>query len=76
MNEYNMAKMGGIYGRDGESIVFVVIYEEIDMSRISNEKRECLESESYLAYSQEVEDRPYFLEMLSRSPIEKKNDLF
>ena len=74
MYEFNMARMEGIYGRDGESIVFVLMYEEIDMSRISEEMRECLESESYLAYPQEEEERPYFWEMLSRSLKEKKND--
>ena len=73
MYEFNMARMEGIYGRDGESIVFVVMYEEIDTSRISEEMRECLESESYLAYPQEEEERPYFWEMLTRPLTDIRN---
>ena len=67
MYEFNMARMEGIYGRNGESIIFVVMYEEIDVLQISEEMRDCLESESYLAYPQEQEERPYFWEMLARS---------
>ena len=67
MYEFNIARMEGIYGRDGESIIFVVMYEEIDISRISGEIRECLETESYLAYPKEEEERPYFWEMLTRA---------
>ena len=66
MYEFNMARMEGIYGR-GESILFVVMFEEINIFRISDEMRECLESESYLAYPQEEEERLYFWEMLTRS---------
>ena len=67
MYEFNMARMEGIYGRNGESIIFVVMYEEIDVLQISGEMRDCLESESYLAYPQEQEERPYFWKMLARS---------
>ena len=68
-----MARMEGMYGRDGESIVFVVMHEEIDISRISEEMRECLESESYLAYPQEEEEIPYFWEMLTRALTDHRN---
>ena len=73
MYEFNMARMEGIYGRDGESIVFILMYEEIDISRISEEMRECLESESYLAYPQEEEENPYFWEMLTRALKDNRN---
>ena len=73
MYEFNMARMEGIYGRDGENVVFVVMYEEIDISRISEEMRECLESESYLAYPQE--ERHYFWEMLIPSLLGNRNRL-
>ena len=73
MYEFNMTRMEGLYGRDGVSIVFVAMYEEIDISRISEEMRECLESESYLAYPQEEEERPHFWEMFTRTLIDHKN---
>ena len=74
MYEFNMARMEGLYGRNGESIIFIVMYEEIDITRITDEMRECLESESYLSYPKEEEERPYFWEMLTRTLSDTRND--
>ena len=70
------SEMEGIYGRDGENVVFIVMYEEIDIIRISEEMRACLELESYLAYPQEEDERPHFWKMLIRALLGNRNRLF
>ena len=67
MYEFNMARMERIYSRDGENILFIVMYEDVDMSLVSIEMRECLESESYLAYPQDEAEMPYFWRMLRQA---------
>ena len=62
--EFNMARMESIYSRGGENTVFVVLFENIDITLVSQEMRDYLDSESYLAYPREEEDRPYFWQML------------
>ena len=61
MYEFNMARMEGIHEIARESI------------RISGEMRECLESESYLAYPKEEEERPYFWEILTRALTDNRH---
>lgn len=64
--EFNMARMESIYSRGGDNVVFVVMYEDIDMNQISPEMRECLESESYLAFPEDEEERVYFWQTLKK----------
>ena len=66
MYEFNMGRMESIFSRNGENIIIVVKYADIDMTRVSPELQECLESESYLEYPAEAAEQPYFWEMLVR----------
>ena len=65
--EFNMARMEGIYSREGGNVIYVVMYQPVDMSVMSPEMRECFESESYSQYPQDEEERPYFWHMLVRA---------
>ena len=67
MYEFNMARMESIYSRGDENIIFVVKFGDFDITRASPELRECLESESYLAYPKNENERPYFWQMLVAS---------
>ena len=62
--EFNMARMESIYSRDGENTVFVVMYDDIDMTYISHEMRQCLESESFLKFPDDESEMQYFWHML------------
>ena len=65
--EFNMARMESIYSREGENVVFVIMYEDIDMTYISLEMRRCLESESFLTFPTEESEMPYFWQMLKQA---------
>ena len=65
--EFNMARMEGIYSREGENVIYIVMYKPIDVTLVSPEMRECLESESYSPYPDTEEERPYFWRMLIRA---------
>ena len=62
--EFNMARIEGIYSRKGETVLFVVMYQEVDITLVSSEMQECLESESYLAFPHDENERPYFWRLL------------
>ena len=64
MYEFNMARMENIYSRGDENIIFVVKFGDFDVTQASPELRECLESESYLTYPTEENEKPYFWQML------------
>ena len=64
MYEFNMARMESIYSRNSENILFVVKYEDFDITRVTPELQECLECDSYLQYPQDENERPYFWRML------------
>ena len=65
--EFNMARMESIYSRDGENVIYVVMYKPVDVALVSPEMRECFESESYSPYPQVEEERSYFWRMLIRA---------
>ena len=65
--EFNMARMESIYSRDGENVIYVVMYKPVDVALVSPEMRECFESESYSPYPQAEEERFYFWRMLIRA---------
>ena len=67
MYEFNMARMENIYSRGDENIIFVVKFGEFDITRASPELQACLESESYLSYPEDVDERPYFWQILMTS---------
>ena len=67
MYEFNMARMESIYSRNGENTLIVVKYKDFDMARVSTELRDCLESESYLDYTQDENEGPYFWQMLAQA---------
>ena len=67
MYEFNMARMENIYSRGDENIIFVVKFGDFDITRASPELQACLESESYLSYPEDVDERPYFWQMLAMS---------
>ena len=65
--EFNMARMESIYSREGITVVFVVMYESVDLTLMSAEMRDCLESESYLAYPTEEQEKSYFWRVLKQA---------
>ena len=65
--EFNMARMESIYSREGENVVFVIMYEDIDMAYISLEMQRCLESESFLKFPTDESEVPYFWQMLKQA---------
>ena len=67
MYEFNMARMENIYSRGDENIIFVVKFGDFDITRASPELQACLESESYLSYPEDVDERPYFWQMFVAS---------
>ena len=71
--EFNMARMEGIYSRSRENFVFVIMYKEVDMSHLSPEMRDCLESESFLKYPSLESEVPYFWQTLKQALIRRRN---
>ena len=67
--EFNMARMEGIYSREGENVIYVIMYQAVDMTVVSPEMRECFESESYSQYPNAEEEWPYFWHMLVRALV-------
>ena len=67
MYEFNMARMENIYSRGDENIIFVVKFGDFDILRASPELQACLESESYLSYPEDLDERPYFWQMFVAS---------
>ena len=67
MYEFNMARMEGIYSREGENVICVLMYKAVNVALVSPEMRECFESESYSSYPNTEEERPYFWQMLIRA---------
>ena len=67
MYEFNMTRMENIYSRGDENIIFVVKFGDFDITRASPELQACLESESYLSYPEDVDERPYFWQILVAS---------
>ena len=65
--EFNMARMESIYSREGENVIYAIMYQPIDLMLASPEMRECFESESYSQYPDVEEERPYFWQMLIRA---------
>ena len=57
MHEVNLARMESIYCRNGENIIIVVKFEDFDTAQASSELRDCLESESYLDFTQDVKTK-------------------
>ena len=55
-----MARMEGIYSRNGENVLFVVMYRSVDLTLVSQEMKDCLESESYLAFPHDEAENPSF----------------
>ena len=62
-----MARMEGIYSRGGENILFIIMYEEVDMTEVSPEMVECLETESFLKYQNDESETPYFWQTLKHA---------
>ena len=69
--EFNMARLEGIYSRDGESVLFVIMYEGVDMTEISHEMLECLETESFLKYQNDETESHYFWQTLKQSLLQR-----
>ena len=65
--EYNMARMESIYSRNGENFVVYIMYEDIDNKFLSPDLIETLDSETFLKYPQDDNEKPYFWEMLKRA---------
>ena len=70
-HEFNMARMEGIYSRSGENVLFIIMYEEVDMTEVSPEMVECLETESFLKYQNDESETPYFWQTLKHSLLER-----
>ena len=68
-HEFNMARMEGIYSRGGENILFIIMYEEVDMTEVSPEMLECLETESFLKYQNDESETPYFWRTLNQALV-------
>ena len=67
MYEFNMARMENIFSRGDENIIFVVKFGDFDITRATPELQACLELESYLPYPEDVDEKPYFWQMLVTS---------
>ena len=65
--EYNMARMESIYSRNGENFIVCVMLKEINDKYLSPDLIETLDSETFLKYPQEENEKPYFWEMLNRA---------
>ena len=65
--EFNMARMESIYSRNGDNVIFCIMYEDIDTKHLSPELIETLESETFLKYPEEEPEKPYFWEMLKKA---------
>ena len=65
--EFNMARMESIYSRNGENVIFCILFEDIDMKHLSPELIQTLENETFLKYPEEERERPYFWEMLKKA---------
>ena len=65
--EYNMARMESIYSRNGENVIVCVMLEEINNKFLSPDLIETLDSETFLKYPQDQNEKPYFWEMLYRA---------
>ena len=65
--EFNMARMERIYSRDGQKFIVCIMYEDIDTKHQSPELIQSLESETFLRYPQDENEKPYFWEMLKRA---------
>ena len=65
--EFNMARMESIYSRNGENVIFCIMYEDIDTKHLSPELIQHLEHETFLKYPQDEHEKPYFWEMLKRA---------
>ena len=70
--EFDMARIEGIYSREGESILFVVMYEDVDMTEMSHEMLECLETESFLKYQNDETEMQYFWQTLKESLLDRR----
>ena len=65
--EFNMARMESIYSRNGENVIFCIMYEDIDTKHLSPELIQHLENETFLQYPRDEHEKPYFWEMLKRA---------
>lgn len=70
--EFNMARIEGIYSREGESILFVVMYEDVDITELSHEMLECLETESFLKYQNDETEMQYFWQTLKHALLDRR----
>ena len=66
MYEFNMARMESIYSREEENMLFIVMYENVDLTMVTPEMRDCLETESYLAFPQDEAEQAYFWQILTQ----------
>ena len=73
MYEFNMARMENIYSREGENMLFVVMYENVDLTTVTPEMRDCLETESYLAFPQDETEQLYFWQILTQRLCKQRN---
>ena len=64
--EFNMARMESIYSREGENVVFVVMYENVDLTKLTLEMRDYLETESYLSFPRDEAEKGYFWQILTQ----------
>ena len=65
--EFHMARMEGIFSRGGQSVLFVLIYEEVDTRKLSLEMLECIQGETYAQYPDDETERPYFWDTIQRA---------
>ena len=65
--EFNMARMESIYSRNGENVIFCILFEDIDTKHLSPELIQTLENETFLKYPEEEREKPYFWEMLKNA---------
>ena len=69
--EFNMARIEGIYSREGENVLFVIMYEEVDLTELSHEMLECLETDCFLKYQNDETEAQYFWQTLKQSLLDK-----
>ena len=64
--EFNMARIAEIYSRH-KCLMFILIYEDIDITTLSEEMLQYIDSETYAKYPADVTEVPYFWEGIRRA---------
>lgn len=65
-DEFNMASIAQIYSRH-KCLMFIIIYEDFDVTTLSEEMLQYIDSETYAKYPADVAEVPFFWEGIRRA---------